>query len=169
MSRQEEDTDRLSIPKIDSSALTYDEFFQKYMLVNQPVLITNISGEWECAKKWLKDQTSVDFEYLKSYLADRQVPVANCSKQHFNSHEKSEISLHKYLDWWKEFVVSNHNPEIAGELLYLKDWHLQKEMEDDCTFYTVPEYFQSDWLNEYLVAKKKDDYRFVYMGPKGSW
>ncbi|XP_027563138.1 jmjC domain-containing protein 4-like, partial [Neopelma chrysocephalum] len=35
--------------------------------------------------------------------------------------------------------------------------------------YTTPVYFSSDWLNEYWDAVAVDDYRFVYMGPKGSW
>lgn len=35
--------------------------------------------------------------------------------------------------------------------------------------YTTPIYFSSDWLNEYWDTLDFDDYRFVYMGPKGSW
>lgn len=35
--------------------------------------------------------------------------------------------------------------------------------------YTTPVYFTSDWLNEYWDTLEVDDYRFVYMGPKGSW
>ena len=38
--------------------------------------------------------------------------------------------------------------------------------------YSTPVYFQSDWLNEYWDSQENqddDDYRFVYMGPKGSW
>ncbi|KAI1242517.1 hypothetical protein IHE44_0000047, partial [Lamprotornis superbus] len=41
-----------------------------------------------------------------------------------------------------------------------------KEFED---VYTTPVYFSSDWLNEYWDAVAVDDFRFVYMGPKGSW
>ena len=41
--------------------------------------------------------------------------------------------------------------------------------------YSTPIYFQSDWLNEFwdtLAGQDdsgQDDYRFVYMGPKGTW
>lgn len=40
--------------------------------------------------------------------------------------------------------------------------------------YSVPDVFQSDWLNEVwdklsLGGEGRDDYRFVYMGPKGTW
>ena len=38
-------------------------------------------------------------------------------------------------------------------------------------FYATPHYFQSDWLNEVWLVRNdvEDDYRFVYMGPKGTW
>ena len=37
--------------------------------------------------------------------------------------------------------------------------------------YQVPEYFLSDWLNEVWDIREDvhDDYRFVYMGPAGTW
>lgn len=37
------------------------------------------------------------------------------------------------------------------------------------SLYTTPVFFTSDWLNEYWDTLEVDDYRFVYMGPKGSW
>ena len=40
----------------------------------------------------------------------------------------------------------------------------------DYKAYTTPVYFQSDWLNEFWDTEAGgDDYRFVYMGPKGTW
>ena len=38
-------------------------------------------------------------------------------------------------------------------------------------FYTTLEYFQNDWLNEVWLVRQdvQDDFRFVYMGPKGTW
>ena len=38
--------------------------------------------------------------------------------------------------------------------------------------YRTPKYFCSDWLNEYWddsIKSGKDDYKFVYVGPAGSW
>jgi hypothetical protein len=54
--------------------------------------------------------------------------------------------------------------------LCLKDWHFTQDFPEE-NIYRVPKYFASDWLNEYYSARTsiKDDYRFVYMGPKGSW
>ena len=37
--------------------------------------------------------------------------------------------------------------------------------------YTLPSYFGSDWLNEVWAWREDvcDDYKFVYMGPTGTW
>ncbi|XP_015425936.1 PREDICTED: jmjC domain-containing protein 4 isoform X4 [Myotis davidii] len=35
--------------------------------------------------------------------------------------------------------------------------------------FTLPVYFSSDWLNEYWDTLDVDDYRFIYMGPAGTW
>lgn len=68
-------------------------------------------------------------------------------------------------------------------MLYLKDWHFVKEYPD-YTAYKTAQLFSDDWCNMYLdhyqmhedreSFQKYDqiscsDYRFVYMGGKGSW
>ena len=39
---------------------------------------------------------------------------------------------------------------------------------EDESFYEWPEEFKSDWLNEFTIATGRQDYRFVYIGPKDS-
>lgn len=53
---------------------------------------------------------------------------------------------------------------------FLQDWHCFRENPTE-DLYSVPEYFGSDWLNEFYLCSPQleDDYRFVYMGPKGTW
>lgn len=139
------------------------------MKINWPVIITSISNDWHCRLNWTKqtntsnnETTEIQFEYLKEKIGNCQVPVANCSKEYYNSHEKCEMNLFDYLDQWQSSAFdTNRN-------LYLKDWHL-KALMPDYDFYKVPKYFASDWLNEYLIDNKLDDYRFVYMGPRDSW
>ncbi len=61
--------------------------------------------------------------------------------------------------------------------MYLKDWHFYRDCRHSYEAYLTSEYFCSDWLNEYWAEKnseetdtsKHNDYRFVYVGPKGSW
>ncbi|XP_077923851.1 2-oxoglutarate and iron-dependent oxygenase JMJD4 isoform X4 [Halichoerus grypus] len=49
--------------------------------------------------------------------------------------------------------------------------HLVQGTEDASAedVFTLPVYFSSDWLNEYWDALDVDDYRFIYMGPAGTW
>ncbi|XP_061362962.1 arginine-specific demethylase JMJ20 isoform X2 [Gastrolobium bilobum] len=81
---------------------------------------------------------------------------------------------------------NNENPTCDGHSVsvpYLKDWHFVKEYPDYVP-YVTPLFFCDDWLNMYLdnfrmhtdsdtYQQNKEiccsDYRFVYMGMKGSW
>eukprot|EP00965_Chrysotila_dentata_P222295 6192872-Pleurochrysis_carterae.AAC.1 len=58
----------------------------------------------------------------------------------------------------------------ANELLYLRDWHLVRDMpEIGRHLYSPPAFLGSDWLSEWCEAcGGKDDYRFVYAGPAGT-
>jgi hypothetical protein len=76
----------------------------------------------------------------------------------------------------------NNDGDDDMPLLYLKDWHFPTEFAEYGA-YTTPEYFVDDWLNEYYDslqgkdfenavdnqrALEQSDYRFVYLGPKGT-
>lgn len=159
--------------RVHRNDLTYNEFFRKYLRPNIPVIVTGIATEWECSN-WARlraDTTNnnncdINFDYLKQQIgADVRVPVANCHREYFNSHEKLELGFHEYIDYWTRRVDA---ADRAEHLLYLKDWHLSREVPA-YNYYRTPVYFGSDWLNEYCVEKGIDDYRFVYMGPKGTW
>lgn len=159
------------IEEIDVSNLSYDAFFSEFMTKNLPVLITGISNHWECMN-WVASTSGnasddkMNFEYLKQKINPTQtVPVANCSKVYFNSHEKIEMRFDEFLTYWQQPQPIDGD---SKELLYLKDWHLRNS-QPDYHFYKTPNYFASDWLNEYCDEKNSDDYRFVYMGPKGTW
>ncbi|PNF41555.1 JmjC domain-containing protein 4 [Cryptotermes secundus] len=96
-----------------------------------------------------------------------KVPVANCDEKYYNVQKKSDIQLSDYLKYWQNYSSKSHSDLPC---LYLKDWHFTQDFPEE-NIYRTPKYFASDWLNEYYSAKTsiRDDYRFVYMGPKGSW
>lgn len=54
----------------------------------------------------------------------------------------------------------------GGSILLLLD--LSRDFYAEGVF-TLPVYFSSDWLNEYWDFLDVDDYRFIYMGPTGTW
>ncbi|KFB39110.1 AGAP008415-PA-like protein [Anopheles sinensis] len=163
------------IERIASDELTYAEFFNRYFRPNHPVIITSIAKDWECYNKWINRTENIpptlDVAYLKARLPNVPVPVADCAKQYYNSHEKVELQLHDFLNTWacfeNEETTQTELPTKRSRY-YLKDWHLQSTVPEYC-FYQTPRFFASDWLNEYLVETGADDYRFVYMGPKGTW
>ncbi|XP_031626328.1 2-oxoglutarate and iron-dependent oxygenase JMJD4 homolog [Contarinia nasturtii] len=146
--------------------LSYNDFFDRFMVKNIPVLINGIADRWEC-QNWIDSSHLVNIEYLRQKIDKTQnVPIANCGKVYYNSHEKSEMQFGAFVDYWTNKMQQNECD--STNLLYLKDWHLRRS-QPDYQFYTTPIYFASDWLNEYCVEKRIDDYRFVYMGPKGTW
>ncbi|XP_062547983.1 2-oxoglutarate and iron-dependent oxygenase JMJD4 homolog isoform X1 [Armigeres subalbatus] len=153
------------IQRFSAAELSYGEFFNCFMLTNTAVVVTSVSDDWECFRRWVHrddDVDKVDVDYLKLQIANVTVPVADCGKQYFNAHEKVTMKFHDFLDLWADGVGRNNGK------LYLKDWHLRNVMPE-YRFYETPIFFGSDWLNEYLEDRKQDDYMFVYIGPRGTW
>ncbi|XP_053677723.1 2-oxoglutarate and iron-dependent oxygenase JMJD4 homolog [Anopheles nili] len=161
------------IERVSFKNISYDYFFHRFMQCNRAVVVESVADEWECYKRWI-DRTKVpprlNVTYLKEKLLNVPVPVADCGKQHYNTHEKIQLALFDFLNTWETEGMNDHqtSPLEQRGRYYLKDWHLRSE-KPEYSFYRTPDLFASDWLNEYLVEKSIDDYRFVYMGPKGTW
>lgn len=153
------------IQRINCEYLSYENFFDNFMVKNIPVIITSVTDRWEC-KNWYNSYNKVRFDYLKDQISNIKVPISDCDAKYYNSHEKLEMNFHGYLQYWEELIERDY--EVIDKLYYLKDWHLKKDFPS-YDFYTTPKYFASDWLNEYLIDTEMDDYMFVYMGPKKTW
>ncbi|XP_046385564.1 2-oxoglutarate and iron-dependent oxygenase JMJD4 isoform X2 [Ischnura elegans] len=148
--------------------ITYTEFFEKYMAKNIPCIFSeDTTKSWLSRKSWVKDQIP-DFEYLRENFGQTIAPVANCNENYFGSQKKTDMLICDFLSYWEKFISNNYPADMP--VLYLKDWHL-KQNYPGSSYYEVPPYFASDWLNEFWTQRGDvcDDYRFVYMGPKGSW
>lgn len=76
------------------------------------------------------------------------------------------MNFRDYIRYFGNLIESGHNYS-SNECLYLKDWHFVLEVPE-YEAYETPKIFSNDWLNEYCLSKGESDYRFVYMGPKGS-
>ncbi|XP_047737301.1 2-oxoglutarate and iron-dependent oxygenase JMJD4 isoform X2 [Hyalella azteca] len=98
-----------------------------------------------------------------------EVPVADCDQKHYNSQQKETFLLKNYLSkyWLNHKCEENKSHQ---KCLYLKDWHFVRAYPE-AKIYRTPIFFCSDWLNEFWEKREdsQDDYRFVYLGPKGSW
>ncbi|KAM3964742.1 LOW QUALITY PROTEIN: jumonji domain containing 4 [Aphomia sociella] len=139
------------------SDLKYEDFFQNYMFRNIPCLIKNVGLNWE--KDWIQNGIINHDHFIEKY-GYLEAPVADCNTVNYNAHCKVNMNVDRYMDYLK-------NPK-KEKLLYLKDWHLRKIRPTD-KFYEVPLHFASDWLNEYALDHKEDDFMFVYIGPEKSW
>ncbi|XP_034238699.1 2-oxoglutarate and iron-dependent oxygenase JMJD4 isoform X2 [Thrips palmi] len=148
--------------------VSYAEFFCQYLVRNSPCIISNfVSNDWESRKLW-REGLKPSWSSLREQFGDAEVPVANCNEKEYNSQKKSTFTLNKYLDYLEQHIENGH--QSSDPNLYLKDWHLTRDYPA-AAVYRVPNYFASDWLNEYFCQRTDvhDDYRFVYIGPKGSW
>ena len=104
------------------------------------------------------------------------------NSRYHNAQECKEESFGDYLTYWRG--------DRKEGTKYLKDWHLHRLVRNRYTAYTTPHFFSSDWLNEWWEIRGKEeialeeknagvnsersdidgnDYRFVYIGPRGSW
>lgn len=144
---------------VDNCDITYNDFFNNFMIKNLPCLIRNVSLTWGSTHNWIKDN-KINYDYFLEVYGDLQAPVADCDSINFNAHNKINMKVRDYFNYFK-------NAE-RDKLLYLKDWHLKRLRPND-NFYTVPEIFASDWLNEFANDHEDDDFRFVYIGPENSW
>ncbi|KAM5157629.1 2-oxoglutarate and iron-dependent oxygenase JMJD4 isoform 1-T3 [Mantella aurantiaca] len=151
----------------DPATFTYHQFFHKYMIGNVPCLFSaKFTETWGSRKFWVSAGNEPNWDHLLQNFGDAAVPVANCDVKEYNANPKEQIPLREYIAYWREYRKNAY--QSSKGCLYLKDWHMQREYPD-YDAYETPEYFSSDWLNEYWDAIAMDDYRFVYMGPAGSW
>eukprot|EP00095_Tigriopus_kingsejongensis_P007625 maker-scaffold995_size72343-snap-gene-0.20 protein:Tk07625 transcript:maker-scaffold995_size72343-snap-gene-0.20-mRNA-1 annotation:"jmjc domain-containing protein 4-like isoform 1" len=158
-----------SFPTVDEP-MSYDEFFHQFILPNRPCLIRNGSiDQWQSRKDWRTQSGQPDLRCLSRIVPKGlTVPVSICDEQYFNSQQCVDMSFEDYVADWEA--------EAIGSSKYLKDWHFHRDCPE-YPAYTTPKYFCSDWLNEYWERNASsadgspggDDYRFVYIGPRGSW
>ncbi|XP_043921799.1 2-oxoglutarate and iron-dependent oxygenase JMJD4 isoform X1 [Protopterus annectens] len=155
------------IDYITHTDFSYSEFVQNYLLPNYPCILSpSFTEGWLSRCQWVTKDGSPDLEALAQRFREAIVPVANCDIKQYNANPKEHIPLKKYISYWKDYSQSECTS--PRDCLYLKDWHMHRAFPDH-GLYATPIFFSSDWLNEYWDSIEVDDYRFVYMGPKGSW
>ncbi|CAL9760646.1 unnamed protein product [Musa acuminata subsp. burmannicoides] len=177
------------VERVDGRALRYEEFVERYLMPNRPVLLTGLMDDWRAATDWLApDGRAPNLPFFATHFGDSVVQVADCSKREFTDQKRREMTVAEFISYWlklssrKDSSVLRCNDDDES-LLYLKDWHFFKEYPDYVAYRTPP-CFTDDWLNLYLdshlihrdsdIHRDKNeincaDYRFVYMGPKGTW
>ncbi|CAG9853749.1 unnamed protein product [Phyllotreta striolata] len=152
-----------SLEVLDAKDVSYNYFFQNFMLPNKPCVIKSISEDWNCPKDWIEND-KINIKYLGQHYGSDEVTVYDCKERYFNTQKSKKITFKEYLN---EAQVSESHVSFPLEE-YVKNWHLKLNHTDD-NFYEVPIFFASDWLNEFYIENTSDDYRFVYMGSDKTW
>nr|XP_004611686.1 unnamed protein product [Sorex araneus] len=151
----------------EPGALSYADFVRRYLLPNRPCVFSSaFTAGWGCRRRWVTPGGTPDWDHLLRTYGDVVVPVANCGVREYNSNPKERMALRDYISYWREYIEGGYSSPRG--CLYLKDWHLCRDSSAEDVF-ILPVYFSSDWLNEYWDTLDVDDYRFIYMGPTGSW
>ncbi|KAH9946099.1 Clavaminate synthase-like protein [Epithele typhae] len=159
------------------TVLSYQEFLDNYLLPNIPVILgPALVQDWSAIRKWRRDGT-IDWDHLSAVYGDSEVTVANCSTRDFSDQQRELMLFRDVVSLWQSG---------AGEDLYVKDWHLARQLAAPSgpalapelssraqgssePFYTTPAIFRDDWMNAYYAAHTADDFRFVYAGPAGTF
>ncbi|XP_012440382.1 arginine-specific demethylase JMJ20 isoform X2 [Gossypium raimondii] len=171
-----------TIEKVNGKELFYSEFAEKYLAGNQPVLLTGLMDDWIASKHWVSSNGQPNIIFFPTHFGKSKVQVADCDTREFTDQKRIEMSVSEFVNHWLQGSKENH--DVNGKsVLYLKDWHFVKEYPE-YQAYITPLFFTDDWLNLYLDNYHMhddldadrvsndiscSDYRFVYMGAKGSW
>ncbi|MBA0862603.1 hypothetical protein Goshw_010642 [Gossypium schwendimanii] len=171
-----------TIEKVNGKELFYSEFAEKYLAGNQPVLLTGLMDDWTASKHWVSSNGQPNLIFFPTHFGKSKVQVADCDTREFTDQKRIEMSVSEFVNHWLQGSKENH--DVNGKsVLYLKDWHFVKEYPE-YQAYITPLFFTDDWLNLYLDKYHMhddldadrvsndiscSDYRFVYMGAKGSW
>ncbi|ELU02976.1 hypothetical protein CAPTEDRAFT_158070 [Capitella teleta] len=152
-----------------SEPVSYEEFFLNYLLPNKLCVLGKwVTEEWRSRRDWVAADLTPNMHFLKEHFGSAIGPIANCDLKEHDSHPKSDMPLREFLEYMQSYKANGYSEDEA--CLYLKDWHFTRLFPEYNAF-TCPEFFSSDWLNEFWDGRPEttDDYRFVYIGPKGSW
>ncbi|EMD32333.1 hypothetical protein CERSUDRAFT_118711 [Gelatoporia subvermispora B] len=150
-------------------APTYQEFLERYLIPNRPVVIgPALVSSWPAFRDWILPANKevlgdkfehdccsrIDWDYLAREYGDCEVTVADCSTREFSDQRRETMRLRDVIALWRNGT---------GSSLYVKDWHLAREHPHPL-FYATLDIFRDDWMNAYYAVCTADDFRFVYAG-----
>ena len=178
---------------------TWEEFFFEHLVPNVPCVFgPRLSAEWPIFRTmrdggWVTcddGRKVVDIDAVMHLHGgpDTVVPVSHCAVNpvatdtHDSYHTlPCEMRLGDFADHLKNerqrrseaegehLAASSSSPPPSGTLLYLKDWHMLRDLPVGVPVpHDTPFLFRDDYLNEYSIATRADDYRFAYLGPRGT-
>lgn len=164
----EQQADVEHVEVVDVEKLTYDDFFLDYMVKNVPVVIRGATENWKCRQEWVDANGQPNLPFLREKFGNGQAFV----------HRKDMQTGQDQVEWCRFDAFLDHWESDEKDPWYWKDWHFVAEFSEYGA-YQCPVYFEDDWLNHYYDVTRRhsttrsermktSDYRFVYMGKKGT-
>eukprot|EP01135_Chromosphaera_perkinsii_P007732 Nk52_evm21s967 gene=Nk52_evmTU21s967 len=177
--------DMTDIRKVDACDLSYGRFFSEFMVKNLPVIINcegNVDAtkkrdpswdDWHIRREWTfidkagGGNISLNCDHIRERYGSCTVPVMELCEE--GNREYVDMTLEDYLSMCLQKQPSSQKEgNVASSLWYLKDWHFVSS-HPEVHLYTNPHIFTEDWLNSFCDYKKAQDYRFVYLGARGTF
>ncbi|KAL1515536.1 hypothetical protein AB1Y20_002158 [Prymnesium parvum] len=162
------------------------DFVSRHLRTNRPALLRGLTESWGARDSWCLPSGAPDLNWLQhGPLSDLLVPVDAIPRDGsvgYGEARRSVLPLREFARQWA--AVARGEDHTAKDLPYLRDWHFARECPHEAArAYSAPAAFGLDWLNDWWMGARRskasdsesgtaadpDDFRFVYMGPAGSW
>lgn len=174
-----DDTRVTDVPILEAG-ITYNEVLERFLKPNLPFIVRSETAKWPASHEWIRrtaktgseQQSEPAWDFLVENYGHSLVTVKDCCVTTDDScdslKEPTELTFSSVVDLWKSG---------EGRHLYIKDWHLPREVQNSATgtggdkpraFFDVPVWAQDDWMHNYYHAKMADDFSFVYFGAAGT-
>ncbi|THG02517.1 hypothetical protein TEA_028671 [Camellia sinensis var. sinensis] len=119
------------IEKVNGKELSYSQFVERYLVKNQPVVLTGLMDGWRACKDWVLDDGQPNLSFFSTHFSNSTVQVADCGTREFTDQKRVEMSVSEFIDYWLEFSSKEFDNASTHEFdakspLYLKDWHFVK-------------------------------------------
>jgi hypothetical protein len=128
----------------------------------------DLTESWPAFHLWRNANGEINWDYLVNAYGTQTVSVTNCRAPSTDACAE-DATLSEVIKGWRNAGCNATN--IDQPLLYVKDWHLARWVARNPAiqpFYTTPPLFADDWLNYHYCTFTDDDFRFVYLGIKGT-
>lgn len=68
------------IDKVNGNELSYEEFVERYMEKNQPVVLTGLMDDWKACSDWVDENGQPNLRFFSTHFGKSKVQVLNlCS------------------------------------------------------------------------------------------
>ena len=148
-----------AIPTVDASELSPEQFLQRYMRPNLPVMVTGLTDGWRATRDWVSVTSDgsrvVDMRAMSEAFGAAEVLVVDCDEALDTDLAREQMRFDRYADWWR--ARDDPSPRASPDApprdrpnakLYVKDWSMASDFPD-YRAYVTPPHFADDWLNAY--------------------